>query len=251
MSSPSQTTSNCSSQLDLSPPSSIVKHKSPAHSASKRQSLLMQQSKAHTMSDSVLKDMKGTAKSIIIVDAALVCLEFVLKNKAMASDLPPRPTLSTSKLERAMQIHMQCQLEYAHLHGKSTRRLNVTGLPSSASKYAAQSPVQRFQPKDVKDPLLENTASYQKLLRKLAPSVTNSATTYLNLLHLLQACRICGGRVTFCEACEKSATEYFTKFSIAELEKSYGRQLPPPDAHAVMEFEKELKLREQAIKQKL
>ncbi|CAK4075972.1 unnamed protein product [Aphanomyces euteiches] len=207
------------------------------------------------MSDSVLKDMK----------------EFVLKNKAVVSDMPPlRPTLSTSKLERAMQIHMQCQLEYAHLHGKSTRRLNVTGLPSSAaSKYTAQSPVQRFQPKDVKDPLLgryptalfvgqpsprfalENTASYQKLLRKLAPSVTNSATTYLNLLHLLQACRICGGRVTFCETCEKSATEYFTKFSIAELEKSYGRQLPPPDAHAVMEFEKELKLREQAIKEKL
>ncbi|KAH9074584.1 hypothetical protein Ae201684P_022388 [Aphanomyces euteiches] len=237
MSSPSQTTSNCSFQLDLSPPSSIVKHKSPAQSASKRQSLFMQQSKAHAMSDSVLKDMK----------------EFVLKNKAVVSDMPPlRPTLSTSKLERAMQIHMQCQLEYAHLHGKSTRRLNVTGLPSSAaSKYTAQSPVQRFQPKDVKDPLLENTASYQKLLRKLAPSVTNSATTYLNLLHLLQACRICGGRVTFCETCEKSATEYFTKFSIAELEKSYGRQLPPPDAHAVMEFEKELKLREQAIKEKL
>ncbi|KAF0735391.1 hypothetical protein Ae201684_008083 [Aphanomyces euteiches] len=222
MSSPSQTTSNCSFQLDLSPPSSIVKHKSPAQSASKRQSLFMQQSKAHAMSDSVLKDMK----------------EFVLKNKAVVSDMPPlRPTLST---------------KYAHLHGKSTRRLNVTGLPSSAaSKYTAQSPVQRFQPKDVKDPLLENTASYQKLLRKLAPSVTNSATTYLNLLHLLQACRICGGRVTFCETCEKSATEYFTKFSIAELEKSYGRQLPPPDAHAVMEFEKELKLREQAIKEKL
>ncbi|CAK4680871.1 unnamed protein product [Aphanomyces euteiches] len=132
------------------------------------------------MSDSVLKDMKGTAKSIVVVDAALV--------------------LPRVRLEK---------------QGR------------------------------------ENTASYQKLLRKLAPSVTNSATTYLNLLHLLQACRICGGRVTFCETCEKSATEYFTKFSIAELEKSYGRQLPPPDAHAVMEFEKELKLREQAIKEKL
>ncbi|ETV92903.1 hypothetical protein H310_12918 [Aphanomyces invadans] len=161
----------------------------------------------------------------------------------------PNPT----KFQRGLQIQMQCYLEYAHLHSKSTRHLNVNPSPTNSHVLATPTPQKFLQKDGGKDSMrnLQDNSSYQKLLRKLSPSITNSATTYMSLVHVLQGCHHCGGRITFCDACERSANEYFNKFSMSELEKSYGRQLPPPDATVVAEYEKYLELREQSMKHKL
>ncbi|KAF0691899.1 Aste57867_16938 [Aphanomyces stellatus] len=190
----------------------------------------------HAMSDNVLQEMK----------------EYVARKKKTSPTKASSATTcaaiaagggrerSPSKFQRGLQVQMQCFLEYAHLHSKSTRHLDVH--PSAAASPHREP---KLSPRHAKN------SSYQKLLRKLSPSITNSATTYMNLLHLLQACHLCGGRVTFCEACEKSANEYFNKFSMTELEKSYGKHLPPPDATVVADYEKYLDLRERMMKEKL
>jgi hypothetical protein len=89
-------------------------------------------------------------------------------------------------------------------------------------------------------------ASLQKLRRKLSPSITNAATSYSALLHVLQACHVCSARVTFCPVCHGRATEFFHTVSPVELEKGVGGTLPPPDPDVVDDFQTYLGRREEA-----
>ncbi|KDO30491.1 hypothetical protein SPRG_19649 [Saprolegnia parasitica CBS 223.65] len=179
------------------------------------------------------------------------------KSATTATDVDVAKNGVQRKVTRGIELHMQCHLEFNHLHNRATRHLNVHPDPTTNFGAALETPPGRSSPfkvqqKDTSEGRKKKreSLSYQKLLRKLSPTITNSATTYINLLHLLQACRVCGGRVTFCNTCQTHANEYFHTFSPAELEKTYGKQLSPPDSTKVAEYSAYLRAREAATVRK-
>ncbi|OQR96855.1 hypothetical protein ACHHYP_13221 [Achlya hypogyna] len=198
-------------------------------------------SSLHSTNESVLDEMRA----------------FVAKKRSeRKAQTPPtsaKERVAERKMTRGIEVHMQCHLEFSHLHSRATRHMNVHPSPGPSFSTDLEAPQPRNSPfkiaqKDTSEgrKKKKESLSYQKLLRKLSPTITNSATTYINLLHLLQACRVCGGRVTFCNACQTRANEYFHTFSPAELEKTYGKQLPPPDRTKVAEYSAYLRAREDA-----
>jgi hypothetical protein len=87
-------------------------------------------------------------------------------------------------------------------------------------------------------------SAYERLLRKLSPTIKNTATSHDDLLLVLQSCSQCSVRVNFCATCYEKASQFFRGFPSAELASVYGQDLPPVDAEALETFTEFLEYRQ-------
>lgn len=87
----------------------------------------------------------------------------------------------------------------------------------------------------------------ERLVRRIAPSLSNCAASHGDLLHMLHACRECSTRVSFCAACADRASEFFGGYTTTELLALYGRDLPPADAEALEAFANAVSAREARV----
>jgi|UniRef100_K3X5W2 hypothetical protein len=76
----------------------------------------------------------------------------------------------------------------------------------------------------------------ERLVRRISPGLSNSASTHTELLHILLTCRECSTRVNFCCVCATKASEFFSGYTTPELLALYGRDLPPADTEALGAF---------------
>lgn len=76
----------------------------------------------------------------------------------------------------------------------------------------------------------------ERLVRRIAPSLSNGVSSHADLLHMLHSCRECNMRVAFCSVCAERASEFFSGYTTTELLALYGRDLPPADADALAAF---------------
>ena len=93
---------------------------------------------------------------------------------------------------------------------------------------------------DVLKRVVTERIAYDKLLRKLSPTIKNSATTHSDLLYVLQSCTDCNSRLTFCPRCYDKAHEFFSGYTASELAMLYGRDLPRPDAEELQTFTQDM-----------
>lgn len=84
----------------------------------------------------------------------------------------------------------------------------------------------------------------ERLLRKISPSLKNTAATHNELVSMLQICTDCRTRVTFCGSCARKAMAFFSGYTSAELQAIYAQDLPPANEEQVDAFAEAIAYRE-------
>ncbi|KAF1313845.1 hypothetical protein FI667_g16935, partial [Globisporangium splendens] len=76
----------------------------------------------------------------------------------------------------------------------------------------------------------------ERLVRRISPGLSNSASSHTELLRILLTCRECSARANFCSVCTAKASEFSSGYTTSELAALYGRDLPPANAEALGAF---------------